>query len=84
MNDFVGLEESDKATRDAVIKFSFFLSVGNMEEAFKSIKTIKNQNVWGNLARYIQKTTCRNTAMVFENLGYVFRLLQDVRQVSEA
>ena len=52
MNDFVGLEDSDKATRDAVIKFSFFLSVGNMEEAFKSIKTIENQNVWGNLARY--------------------------------
>ena len=29
MSDFVGLEESDKATRDAVIKFSFFLSIGN-------------------------------------------------------
>ena len=56
MSDFVGLEESDKATRDSVIKFSFFLSIGNMEEAFKSIKTIKNQNVWGNLARMCVKS----------------------------
>ena len=27
-----------------------------MEEAFKSIKTIKNQNVWGNLARMCVKS----------------------------
>jgi intraflagellar transport protein 140 len=56
MSDFVGLEESDKATWDSVSKFSFFLSIGNMEEAFKSIKTIKNQNVWGNLARMCVKS----------------------------
>ena len=64
MNDFVGLEESDKATRDAVIKFSFFLSVGNMEEAFKSIKTIKNQNVWGNLARMCVKSQRLDVAAI--------------------
>ena len=28
MSDFVGLEESDKATKDAVIRFSFYLSIG--------------------------------------------------------
>ena len=64
MNDFVGLEESDKATRDAVIKFSFFLSIGNMEEAFKSIKTIKNQNVWGNLARMCVKSQRLDVAAI--------------------
>ena len=64
MSDFVGLEESDKATRDAVIKFSFFLSIGNMEEAFKSIKTIKNQNVWGNLARMCVKSQRLDVAAI--------------------
>ena len=64
MNDFVGLEQSDRATRDAVIKFSFFLSVGNMEEAFKSIKTIKNQNVWGNLARMCVKSQRLDVAAI--------------------
>ena len=28
MSDFVGLEDSDKATKDAVIRFSFYLSIG--------------------------------------------------------
>ncbi len=64
MSDFVGLEESDKATRDAVIKFSFYLSIGNMEEAFKSIKMIKNQNVWGNLARMCVKSQRLDVAAI--------------------
>ena len=41
MRDFVGLENSDKLTREAMLNFSFFLSIGNMDEAFKAIKTIK-------------------------------------------
>mgnify|MGYP001459525914 FL=1 len=64
MSDFVGLEESDKATRDAVIKFSFYLSIGNMEEAFKSIKTIRNQHVWGNLARMCVKSQRLDVAAI--------------------
>ena len=64
MSDFVGLGDSDKATKDAVIKFSFYLSIGNMEEAFKSIKTIKNQNVWGNLARMCVKSQRLDVAAI--------------------
>ena len=64
MSDFVGLEDSDQATKDAVIKFSFYLSIGNMEEAFKSIKTIKNQNVWGNLARMCVKSQRLDVAAI--------------------
>lgn len=41
MRDFVGLEECDKATRDAILNFSFCLTIGDMDEAFKSIKLIK-------------------------------------------
>ena len=41
MRDFVGLESSDKGTRDAMMNFSFYLAVGNMDEAFKAIKLIK-------------------------------------------
>lgn len=41
MRDFVGLESSDRVTRDAMMNFSFHLTTGNMDEAFKSIKLIK-------------------------------------------
>ena len=46
MRDFVGLEYSDKNARDAMMNFSYFLTIGNMDEAFKAIKLIKR---WGNV-----------------------------------
>ena len=54
-----GLEDSDKATRDAVVKFSFYLSIGNTEEAFKSIKMIKNQASLKKQHRFMLKTLSR-------------------------
>ncbi|MEE6497228.1 hypothetical protein FKM82_002667 [Ascaphus truei] len=41
LRDFIGLEECDKITREAMLNFSFYLTVGDMDEAFKSIKLIK-------------------------------------------
>ena len=41
LRDFVGLEDCDKATRDAMLNFSVFLTVGDMDEAFRSIRLIK-------------------------------------------
>ncbi len=41
MRDFVGLETGDKNARDAMMNFSFYLTIGNMDEAFKAIKLIK-------------------------------------------
>jgi intraflagellar transport protein 140 len=40
MRDFEGLPNCDKATCDAVLDFSYNLSIGNMDEAFRAIKTI--------------------------------------------
>ncbi len=41
MRDFVGLESADKNARDAMMSFSYYLTIGNMDEAFKAIKLIK-------------------------------------------
>lgn len=41
LRDFVGLESCEKSTRDAMLNFSFYLTVGNMDDAFRSIKLIK-------------------------------------------
>lgn len=46
MRDFVGLENSDKVTRDAMINFSYYLTIGNMDDAFKSIKLIKRSDLF--------------------------------------
>lgn len=41
LRDFVAMENCEKATRDAMLNFSFYLTIGDMDEAFKSIKLIK-------------------------------------------
>ena len=41
MRDFIGLENAEKSAHEAMMNFSFYLTVGNMDEAFKAIKLIK-------------------------------------------
>ena len=46
MKDFLGLEHVDDATKKAIMNFSFYLTVGNMDEAYNSVRNIKNNTVW--------------------------------------
>ena len=41
MRDFVGMVDADKNTTDALLNFSYFLTIGDMDEAFKAIRLIK-------------------------------------------
>ncbi|KAF4520566.1 hypothetical protein B566_EDAN011119 [Ephemera danica] len=71
MSDFEGLESCDKLTKDAIINFSYHLTVGNMDEAFKAIKTIKSETVWENMAKMCVKTNRLDVAMVcFGHMGH--------------
>lgn len=62
--DFVGLENADKAARDAMMNFSFYLTMGDMDEAFKAIKVIKSESVWENMAKMCVKTRRLDVARV--------------------
>ncbi|XP_035743577.1 intraflagellar transport protein 140 homolog [Vespa mandarinia] len=64
MRDFEELEDCDPVTKKAVLDFSFHISVANMDEAFKAIKTIKNEVVWKSLARMCVKTKQLNMALL--------------------
>ena len=41
MRDFIGLEQGDADTLQAMLQFSYNSTIGNMDEAFKAIKLIK-------------------------------------------
>ncbi|KAM6951358.1 intraflagellar transport protein 140 homolog [Aplochiton taeniatus] len=70
LRDFVGLESCEKATRDAMLNFSFYLTTGDMDEAFKSIKLIKSEAVWENMARMCVKNQRLDVARVcLGNMG---------------
>ncbi|XP_060521943.1 intraflagellar transport protein 140 homolog [Cylas formicarius] len=64
VNDFVGLESCDHATKRAVLDFSFHLSLGNMDAAFKSIKLVQSHGVWRSLAKMCVKTRRLDVAAV--------------------
>ncbi|PIK61717.1 putative intraflagellar transport protein [Apostichopus japonicus] len=71
MRDFAGLEDGDKTSRDAMMNFSFFLTIGNMDEAFKAIKLIKSESVWENMAKMCVKTRRLDVAKVcLGNMGH--------------
>jgi intraflagellar transport protein 140 len=46
MKDFVGLENVQEDIKQAIMNFSFYLTVGNMDEAYNSVRNIKNNTVW--------------------------------------
>ncbi|KOC69370.1 Intraflagellar transport protein 140 like protein [Habropoda laboriosa] len=64
MRDFEELGECDVATKKAVLDFSFHISVANMDEAFKAIKSIKNEGIWKSLARMCVKTKQLNMGLL--------------------
>ncbi|XP_068003113.1 intraflagellar transport protein 140 homolog isoform X1 [Melanerpes formicivorus] len=71
MRDFAGLGDCDKTTRDAMLNFSFYLTAGDMDEAFKSIKLIKSEAVWENMARMCVKTQRLDVARIcLGNMGH--------------
>ncbi|XP_037392907.1 intraflagellar transport protein 140 homolog isoform X2 [Pygocentrus nattereri] len=70
LRDFVGLESCDKQTRDAMLNFSFYLTIGDMDEAFRAIKLIKSEAVWENMARMCVKSRRLDVARVcLGNMG---------------
>ncbi|XP_048407747.2 intraflagellar transport protein 140 homolog isoform X1 [Stegostoma tigrinum] len=86
LRDFVGLEDCDKTTRDAMLNFSFYLTIGDMDEAFKSIKLIKSEAVWENMARMCVKTRRLDVAKVcLGNMGHArgARALREAKQEPE-
>jgi len=50
MQGFAGMQDGDDKTKTALLDFSYHLATGNMDEAFRAVKAIKNPAVWENMA----------------------------------
>ena len=50
LRDFAGIEDPDKLTIEAIMNFGYNLEIGNMDEAYKSVKSIQNPVIWENMA----------------------------------
>lgn len=56
MKDFQGIDNLDDMTISAIMNFNFNLSIGNLDEAYKSIKQVQNPIIWENMAQMCVKT----------------------------
>ncbi|CCW70532.1 unnamed protein product [Phytomonas sp. Hart1] len=65
LRDFDGLQsDNDVAVREALMKFSYYSTIGNMDEAYRCMKTIKDQSAWQSLARMCVSTGRLDVAAV--------------------
>ena len=47
-----------------MLDFSYCLATGNMDEAFKAVKLLKNSDVWKNMAKSCVKTRRLDVALI--------------------
>jgi intraflagellar transport protein 140 len=64
LRDFVGLEEVNEEVKRDLLNFSYYLTVGNMDEAYRAVKTIQSDSIWENMAKMCVKTRRLDVAEV--------------------
>lgn len=64
MKDFAGLENVDEDTKKAILNFSFYLTCGNLDDAYNSVRTIQNISVWQVMAQMCVKNKRLDVAKV--------------------
>lgn len=64
LQDFTDLKNCDEKTRQMVLNFSLHLAEGNMDLAYRSIRSIQSQAIWTNLAKMCVTTSRLDVAKV--------------------
>eukprot|EP01029_Cantina_marsupialis_P023024 TRINITY_DN5683_c0_g1_i1.p1 TRINITY_DN5683_c0_g1~~TRINITY_DN5683_c0_g1_i1.p1 ORF type:complete len:1397 (+),score=419.46 TRINITY_DN5683_c0_g1_i1:393-4193(+) len=72
MRDFESLgDDLDPDTRRALLDFSYHISIGNMDAAYRAVKVIQNPSVWENMAHMCIKSKRLDVAEVcLANMGH--------------
>ena len=53
---FQGLDQIDENTKQCLCDFTLLMACGKLDEAYKIVKNIKNENIWENMAHICIKT----------------------------
>ena len=71
MRDFVGIDKVDDSTKHALLEFSFNLTLGKLDEAYRAVKAIDSPFIWENMAQMCVKTRRLDVAEVcLGNMGH--------------
>ena len=64
MRDFIGMENVEADTKKALLDFSFNVTQGKLDEAYRAVKTIGSASIWENMAHMCVKTKRLDVAEV--------------------
>ena len=64
LRDFAGLKSVNDEIKRALMDFSFFLTIGDMDAAYKAVRLIKEPRVWESMALMCVKTKRLDVAEV--------------------
>lgn len=71
MRDFVGMDDVNEATKTALLDFSYNLTLGRLDEAYRVVKAINSPSIWENMAQMCVKTKRLDVAEVcLGNMGH--------------
>lgn len=71
MRDFVGLDDLNESTKAALLDFSYNLTLGKLDEAYRVVKAINSPTIWENMAQMCVKTKRLDVAEVcLGNMGH--------------
>ena len=71
MRDFIGMDGVNDITKKALLDFSFNLTLGKLDEAYRAVKTIGSVSIWENMAQMCVKTKRLDVAEVcLGNMGH--------------
>ena len=80
LRDFAGLKSVDDEIKRALLDFSFYLTIGDMDKAYLAVRLINEAQVWENMALMCVKTKRLDVAEVcLGNMGHA-RGARAVRQ----
>lgn len=81
LRDFIGLQNSDAATRKMVLDFSLNVAQGNLDQAFICIRSLQSEAIWSNLAKMCVQTGRLDVAKIC--LGHL-KQARSVRAIRKA
>lgn len=71
MRDFVGMDDINETAKSALLDFSYYLTLGKLDEAYRVVKAIDSPSIWENMAQMCVKTKRLDVAEVcLGNMGH--------------
>ena len=81
LHDFQKINHDDEIIKNSILNFSFHLTAGNLDEAYKSVKNIQNSAIWEKMA--IMCVKCRRLDVAEICIGNM-KFARGARSIREA